>query len=207
MAIYYAPDLENRIVNTEPILGGNSHQEAFEPTATYAYNVVQAGTWAGARLGDATNVGNSFFIKNTFITTRYDLTRTGVQYDASLSFTPIGSYITVYVNSFAFPQNINSFKIRVYKGRSQALTGAVQENKILQSSGYIPYSNEIEIIENRTRYRIYLNSLATSDLIERNGNFNFFILGEFDYNNISPTQQFEITYNDLDPNIALTVFD
>jgi hypothetical protein len=100
--------LENRIVNTEAIFGINSQQKEFAPSATYSYNVVQAGTWAGARLGDATNVGNSFFIKNT-LTTKYNLTRTGVQYNASLSFTPIGSYITVIIDSFTFPQNINSF--------------------------------------------------------------------------------------------------
>jgi hypothetical protein len=207
MPTYYAPDLENRITNTEPILGVNSQQKNFEPTATYAYNVVQAGTWAGARLGDATNVGNSFFIKNTFITTRYNLTRTGVQYNASLPFIPIGSYIIVSIDSFTFPQNINSFKIRVYKGRSQSLTGVIQENRIPQSSRYTPYSGEIEIIENQTKYFIFLNSLATSDLIAGNGLFNFFILGEFDYNNIAPTQLSEITYSGLNPNMALIVFD
>ena len=206
MAIYYAPDLENRIINTEPILGVNSQQEAFEPTATYAYNVVQAGTWAGARLGDATNVSSNFSIKNTFITTRYDLTRTGVQYNASLSFTPIGSYITFRTTSFIFPQNVSSFKIRVYKGRTQALAGGIAESKIPATSGYIPYSDEITLTEDSNTYTIYLNSLATSDLIARNGVFNFFILGEFDYNNIVPTQRIEVG-GDSFREWTLTVYD
>jgi len=207
MPTYRAQDLANRVTNDTAIFGTNSQQEEFSPTATYAYNVVQAGTWAEARLGDATNVSNDISIKNTFITTRYDLTRTGVQYDASLSFTPIGSYIDMRIDSFTFPQNINSLKIRAYKGRPQDLTGAPGENRIPSNTGYIPYSNEFTIDESTTRVTLYLNSLATSDLIVRAGKLNLFILGEWDYNNISPTQRFEIAYNGLNPNMTLTVFD
>jgi hypothetical protein len=206
MATYRAQDLANRITNTEPLFGADSHQEEFLAEALYAYNVVQSQTWVEARLGDATNVGNSFSIKNTFETTRYNLTRTGVQYNASLSFTPIGSYITFRTTFFDFPRNVSSFKIRVYKGRTQALAGVIAENKIPATSGYIPYSDEITLTEDSTRYTIYLNSLATSDLIARNGVFNFFILGEFDYNNIVPTQRIEVG-GDSFIDWTLTVYD
>jgi len=187
MATYRAQDLENRITNIEPVLGINSQKEQFEAEAVYAYNVVQAGTWTIARSIDATNVTTDFSIKNAFETNRYNLTRTGIQYNASLSFRPIGSFVDFSINSFVFPQNVKSFKIRAYKGRDQALAGITEESKIPSTTGYIPYSDEIEVTTSETRYILYLNSLATSDLVKRNGAFNFFILGEFDYNNISPT--------------------
>jgi len=194
MATYRAQDLENRITNTEPVFGISSQQEEFAADAVYAYNVVQAGTWASARSINATNVITDFSIKNTFETNRYNLTRTGIQYNSSLSFTPVGSLVNFRTKSFTFPKNVNSFKIRAYKGRTQALTGITEENKIPPTSGYIPYSDEIEIFSTdvTTRYTIYLNSLATSDLIKQKGLFNFFILGEFDYNDISPTQLIEV---------------
>jgi hypothetical protein len=206
MATYRAQDLANRITNTEPLFGANSQQEGFLAEALYAYNVVQSQTWVEARLRDATNVTTNFSIKNTFITTRYNLTRTGVQYNASLSFTPIGSFITFRTTSFVFPQNVSSFKIRVYKGRTQALAGGIAESKIPATSGYIPYSDEITLTEDSNTYTIYLNSLATSDLIARNGVFNFFILGEFDYNNIVPTQRIEVG-GDSFREWTLTVYD
>lgn len=208
MVTYRAQDLENRITNIEPVFGINSKPEEFPAEAVYAYNVVQAGNWASARLGNATNVTTDFSIKNTLSTGKYNLTRTGIQYNFSLSFTPVGSFVKFRTNSFVFPQNVNSFKIRAYKGRDQALTGIAQENKIPQTSGYTPYSDEIEIFSTdvTTRYILYLNSLATSDLIARNGVFNFFILGEFDYNNISPTQRIEVGGNGLG-DWSLTVYD
>lgn len=206
MAVYQARDLANGITNTEPVFGSNSQQETFSPSATYSYNVVQAGTWALARVTDATTVDTNFFLKNTFTTSKYDLTRTGVQYDASLSFTPIGIGIDISIDSIALPSGIRSFNIRVYKGRSQDLIGAVGENKIPSNSGYVPYSSEITITD-PGRYTIYLNSLATNNLIIRNGKLNFFILGEFDYNNIPPEKRYEVGYIGSDPNLTLTVFD
>ena len=209
MAItYQARDLANRITNTEPIFGVNSQQETIEPAATYAYNISRRPTWNIARNSNASGVYNNFRILNLFDPILgFDLTRTGVQYNTALSFTPVGSYINLRIDSFNFPVGVTSFKIRVYKGRSQLLTGAFSEMRTPSNTGYIPYSNEITVTEDATRYQIYLNSLATSDLIGKNGALNLFILGEFDYNNIDPTTTYSLSYDGVDSNIQLITFD
>ena len=66
MPTYYAPDLENRIINTEPIFGVNPQKEDFYPTASYAYNVTGSGTWDTTRKSDASSVDTYFKIINTF---------------------------------------------------------------------------------------------------------------------------------------------
>ena len=206
--VYQAQDLANRITNTEPIFGVNSQQEGHLPAATYAYNISRQPTWDIARNKNASGVYNNFRILNLFDPLLgFDLTRTGVQYDAALSFTPVGSYIDLPIDSFNFPVGVTSFKIRVYKGRSQLLTGAFSEMRTPSNTGYIPYSNEITVTEDATRYQIYLNSLATSDLITNQGKLNLFILGEFDYNNIDPTTSYSLSYNGVGSDIQLITFD
>ena len=54
---------------------------------------------------------------------------------------------------------------------------------------------------------LYLNSLATSDLITNQGKLNLFILGEFDYNNIDPTTSYSLSYNGVGSDIQLITFD
>jgi len=207
MPIYYAPNLANRITNTEPIFGVNSKPENFEASAIYAYNVLDASTWDAARLSDASSVENKFRIVNSpTVGKRFDLTRTGVQYNSTLTFTPVGSFISIRIDTLILPSGA-TFKIRAYKGRNQALTGALNENRIPATTGYIPYSNEFIIDESTTRVDLYLNSLATNDLITKAGNLNLFILGEWDYNNIPPSDTYEISYGGVETNFLLTVFD
>jgi hypothetical protein len=206
MATYRAQDLANRITNTEPIIGINSQKEGFNPSAIYAYNVTGATAWDTARISDASSVENIFKVRNSPNRANFELTRTGVQYDAALTFTPVGSYITIIIDTFTLPFRA-TFKIRAYKGRPQDLIGAPGENRIPANTGYIPYSSEFTIDENTTLATLYLNSLATNDLIARAGKLNLFILGEWDYNNIPPSNTYEVSYIGVDPNMSLTVFD
>jgi hypothetical protein len=206
MAIYRAQDLANRITNTEPIFGINSQSEGFAPSAIYSYNVIDASSWEAARLSDASFVGDKFRIRNSPNRANFDLTRTGVQYDAALTFIPVGLSIRIRIDDFIIPLR-GSFKIRAYKGRPQDLTGASNENRIPVTTGYIPYSKEYIFDEDNTRIDMYLNSLATNDLIARAGKLNLFILGEWDYNNIPPNDAYGISYGGEDTNMSLTVFD
>jgi hypothetical protein len=206
MSTYRAQDLANRIINTEPIFGVNSQAEKFLPTATYAYSV-GGSNWSALRGSVASSINTYFNVINSNDGAgRFTLARTGVQYDAALTFTPIGSYLDINIDTITLPQGA-TFKIRAYKGRPQALGGDPGELRIPANTGYTPYSNELIIDENTTRATLYLNSLATNDLIARAGKLNLFILGEWDYNNVSPSNVYEISYLGVNPNMTLTVFD
>ena len=206
MPTYRAQDLANRVTNDTAIFGINSQRESFEPSATYAYNVIEASTWGSARRSDALSIDAFFKIVNTLNEARFDLTRTGVQYDAALTFTPIGSYLDINIDTITIPRDV-IFKIRAYKGRPQDLIGDKSETQIPQNNGYIPYSSEYIVDENTRRIQLYLNSLATNDLIAGVGKLNLFILGELDYNNIPPLNRYEILYSGEEVNMTLTVFD
>ena len=207
MPTYRAQDLANRVTNDTAIFGTNSQQENFEPSETYSYSV-GGSDWSALRTSAASSVNTYFSVINSNDGAgRFTLTRTGVQYNATLSFTPSGSYININIDTITFPTSKTTFKIRAYKGKSQSLVGDTGEIRTPANTGYIPYSSEFTIDENTLSVQLYLNSLATNDLIARAGRLNLFILGEWDYNNISPLSVYETSYLGVDPNMILTVFD
>jgi hypothetical protein len=206
MATYRAQDLANRVINTEPIRGVNSIRESFEPVETYAYDINREPNWDIIRNSNAEGVYNNFRIENTFSPlTGFNLTRTGVQYNTTAAtITPVGLYVTINIDEIFLPVGGN-LKIRAYKGRPQGLGGVASEMRIPFTTGYIPYSSEITIGAIGD-YTIYLNSLATTDLIAEGGSLNLFILGEFDYNDVDPTESYilrSVGFGGVPPELTL----
>jgi hypothetical protein len=188
MPTYRAQDLANRITNVFYIRGGGLPRENYESTAVYNYRRGST-TWASVRSAvAAANVNSGVSIQNDFNGVAYTLARTGVQFSTTWGIIPVGMRIEFALDAFTLPDK-QSLKIQAFKGTSTALTGILSEYTIPLNQGLIPYSNEVEVdgnTEEGSNPILYFNQTAINDFLA-NPNQNLFILGEYDYNNIAPT--------------------
>ena len=190
MPTYRAQDLENRIPNVFYILGVDTVRETYLSTAVYNYKG-ESTTWASVRSAATGNVNNTILIQNDFNRVAYSLARTGVQFSTTWGIVPVGMKIGFQLDTFNLPVG-QSLKIQAFKGTSTALTGISSEFAIPLNQGLIPYSNEVEldgISPESVSPILYFNQTAINDFLA-NPDQNLFILGEYDYNNIAPTDRY-----------------
>ena len=191
MLTYYAPDLENRIPNVFFIPGSTSTKETY--ASIKVYNYTRNGlNWSAPRISSAAEtVSDGVSIYNSF-GGGYTLTRTGVQFSTTWGIVPAGIAMNFKLDYFNIPHG-ETFKIQAFKGNSNSLTGNPNEYSIPLNQGLIPYTNEIAIdgvSQDSLTPILYFNQTAINDFLA-NPNQNLFILGEYDYNNIAPTNRYE----------------
>ena len=119
------------------------------------------------------------------------MARTGVQFSTTWGIVPVGMRISFALDYFNLPEG-GILKIQAFKGTSTALTGDSSEYTIPLDEGLIPYSNEVEvdgITAEGSNPILYFNQTAINDFLA-NPDQNLFILGEYDYNNIAPTDRY-----------------
>lgn len=193
--IYQARDL-NRIPNAFFISGADNLKESHESTAIFSYSS-QPNTWASARSAINGQVGGKIFIQNRFDPPNYTIARTGIQFETTWGVVPVGMVISIPIDL----SNNLPFKIRAFKGTTSALTGVSSEYSIPLNQGLVPFSEELEV----TEYSVvlYFNQTAI-DAFLANPNQNVFILGEYDYNNIEPTETYFISNSDSGAVVELT---
>jgi hypothetical protein len=188
MPTYYAPNLANRIPNVFFITGVDSVRETYTSTAVYNYRRGST-TWASVRSAATGDVNNGVSIQNDFSGSTYTLARTGVQFSTTWGIVPVGMGIEFFLDTFTLPVG-QSLKIQAFKGTTTTLTGVESEYSIPLDEGLIPYSNEVEINDTTfDKVILYFNQTAINDFIA-NPDQNLFILGEYDYNNIAPTDRY-----------------
>ena len=186
--IYQARDL-NRIPNAFYIAGNGLPRETYESTAIYNYSS-QPNTWSIARSAVNSQVGTGIVIQNRFAPPDYSITRTGIQFETTWGIVPVGMVVNFQVNT---ADNL-PFKIRAFKGTTSALTGVGSEYKIPLDEGLVPFSDEFEVTA-EGEIDLFFNQTAM-DAFLANPNQNVFILGEYDYNNIEPTIDYNIRNTD-----------
>ena len=197
MPTYYAPNL-NRIPNAFFIASKLSPKEVYQSTAIYNYKRDGGVTWNGVRSSPTSGiVGNTIVIQNRFSGT-YSITRMGVQFSTTWGIVPVGMSIDFMSD---FSENL-PFKIRAFKGTTSALTGVTSEYSIPLNQGLVPFSEELEVTSIGF-VDLYFNQTAINAFLA-NPNQNIFILGEYDYNNIAPTENYFISNSDPSTTSALT---
>jgi hypothetical protein len=185
---YYAPNISSRFPTPFFIAGSTSAQEKYTSTAVYSYSKGDS-EWSTVRNSVSSNtVSEEISIQNDFNGVVYTLTRTGVQFSTTWGIVPAGIRIAFSLDTFTLPEG-GTLKIQAFKGTSTALTGIPSEFAIPLNQGLIPYSNEIEINDATSDVILYFNQTAINDFIA-NPDQNLFILGEYDYNNIAPTDKY-----------------
>jgi hypothetical protein len=196
---YYAPNL-NRIPNAFYIANPNLPRETFNATKIFRYRRGDSSNWTTVRsAATSVSVGGIIDIQNAFGSPNYSITRTGVQFSIAWGLVPVGMAI-----SFGFDSYSNlPFKIRAFKGTTSTLTGATSEYSIPLNQGLVPFSEEIEVTSNVEGTNLYFNQTAI-DAFLANPDQNIFILGEYDYNNIAPTENYFISNSDPEAVVSLT---
>jgi hypothetical protein len=187
---YYAPNL-NRTPNTFYIPGNDLPRESFFSTAIFNYRRGGGVSWASVRSATTSTVNSGVSIQNDFNGVVYTLARTGVQFSTDWGVVPVGMSIAFTLDGFSLPIG-GILKIQAFKGTSTALTGNSREYTIPLDEGLIPYSNEVEvdgITAEGSNPVLYFNQRAINDFLA-NPDQNLFILGEYDYNNIAPTDRY-----------------
>ena len=193
--IYQARDL-NRIPNAFYI-AGTGPRETYNSTAIYNYSR-GSNTWASVRSAATGAVGTRIVIQNSFSSPNYIIARTGIQFETIWGVVPVGMVINFQVNT---ADNL-PFKIKAFKGTKYDLTGVGSEYKIPLDEGLVPFSDELEVTE-IGEINLYFNQTAI-DAFLANPNQNVFILGEYDYNNIEPTIDYNIRNTDPSATSVLT---
>jgi hypothetical protein len=189
MATYRAQDLANRITNVFFIAGSGLPKESYPSTTIYNYKIGGV-TWNGIRSSPTSGVvGNGIEIGNRFSGT-YSITRTGIQFSTTWGIVPVGMAITFEIDLV----NNLPFKIRAFKGTTSTLTGDFSEYSIPLNQGLVPFSEEFEVTD-IGGIILYFNQTAINAFLA-NPNQNLFILGEYDYNNIAPTENYVISNTD-----------
>ena len=185
---YYAPNL-NRIPNAFFIASKYFPSETYESTAIYNYTRGGGVTWNGVRSSPTSGTGgNGIEIRNRFSGT-YSIARTGIQFSTTWGIVPVGMVMYLGID---FSDNL-PFKIRAFKGTTSTLTGVTSEYSIPLNQGLTPFSEELEITD-VGGIELYFNQTAI-DAFLANPDQNIFILGEYDYNNIEPTENYLISNN------------
>jgi hypothetical protein len=200
MPTYRAQDLANRITNVFYIDGVDTVRETYLSTAVYNYKIGNNVSWDTVRDSPVSNVSNTISIQNDFNGVNYTLARTGVQFSTTWGIVPVGMQIYFSLDTFNLPVG-QSLKIQAFKGTSTTLTGISSEFAIPLNQGLIPYSNEVEIdgiSSESTSPVLYFNQTAINDFLA-NPNQNLFILGEYDYNNITPTARNSAAFSQVNP--------
>jgi hypothetical protein len=195
---YYAPNL-NRTPNTFYIANPSLPRETYESTAIFNYRRGGSSNWTSVRsAATSVSVGGIIDIQNAFGSPNYSITRMGVQFSTTWGIVPIGMSI-----SFGFDTYGNlPFKVRAFKGTTTTLTGALSEYSIPLNQGLVPFSEEIEVTTNVGGTNLYFNQTAI-DAFLANPDQNIFILGEYDYNNIAPTENYFISNSDPEAVVQL----
>jgi hypothetical protein len=187
MPTYRAQDLANRITNVFYIAGDGLPRESYDSVAVYNYRR-GSNTWASVRSATTGNVTNTVSIQNDLSGGNYTIARTGVQFSTDWGVVPVGMAIAFTLDSFSLPIG-GILKIQAFKGTSTALTGDSSEFAIPLNEGLIPYSYEVEVDGINAGAVLYFNQTAINDFLA-NPDQNLFILGEYDYNNIAPTDRY-----------------
>ena len=194
---YYAPNL-NRIPNAFYIASKFSPRETFNAIKIFRYRRGDSSNWTSVRSSPSGGVGGIIDIQNAFASPSYSITRTGVQFSTAWGIVPIGMSI-----SFGFDTYGNlPFKVRAFKGTTSTLTGATSEYSIPLNQGLVPFSEEIEVTTNVGGTNLYFNQTAIDAFLD-NPDQNIFILGEYDYNNIAPTENYFISNSDPEAVVQL----
>ena len=195
---YYAPNL-NRIPNAFYIANTALPRETYNSTAIFSYRRGNFSDWATARSSaTAELVSNNINIANSFVSPKYLIRRTGIQFSTTWGIVPVGMAITFGTDDGSgFP-----FKIRAFKGTTSTLTGALSEYSIPLNQGLVPFSEEVEVTD-IGGVNLYFNQTAI-DAFLANPDQNVFILGEYDYNNIEPTINYSISNTDPLSTVGLT---
>lgn len=193
---FSAQDLANRVLNPFFIQGASATQEAYYPTEYFAYQISPELTWNAARSSTSTvGISNTtIWVNNTYFpgSTEYTIFRTGINYDfTSFIITPVGMYISFKLDSLTS----ENFKIKAVKGDTSTLVGTDPEVAIPYNEGFVEFSSEFLVTPSTNTVVLYFNQTAL-DYFAANPIGNFFIVGEFDYNNAAPAAN--ITYEIVD---------
>jgi hypothetical protein len=208
-AIYNARELSvgGGVPNFFPIFGANSDKGNIPIINSYPQNNGGVRSWSelvndtssvsvNADNGDISNLrgnGTDLILSRTYIT--YDVTDFITNYGTisgfQISFNPFNDSI---------PPSFDPFKVKAFQAGSDSLVGDVSEYSLYKTEGEIVFSNEVTVKYPSTEYNtfnafsLYFNSTAIA-YINANPIFTIGIIGEYDYNNITPENNMEGEFN------------
>jgi len=140
------------------------------------------------------------------------LSRTYITYDVTSFITNYGTISSFQINfnpfSDSIPPSFDPFKVKAFQAGSGSLVGDVSEYSLYKTEGEIVFSNEVTVeypsveFDENGFFFIYFNSTAIA-YINANPIFTIGVIGEYDYNNITPENNMEGGFN-LNGNGATT---
>jgi hypothetical protein len=146
--------------------------------------------------GDISNLrgnGTDLILSRTYIT--YDVTDFISNYGTisgfSILFNPFNDFV---------PPSFSPFKVKAFQAGNSSLVGDVSEYSLYKNEGEIVFSNEVTVEYPNTEYEyfgvfyLYFNSTAIA-YINANPIFTIGVIGEYDYNNITPENSIEGEFN------------
>jgi len=146
--------------------------------------------------GDISNLrgnGTDLRLHRTYIT--YDVT------DFITNYGTISGFV-IYFNPFSdsIPPSFDPFKVKAFQAGSGSLVGDVSEYSLYKTEGEIVFSNEVTVeypsveFDENGFFFIYFNSTAIA-YINANPIFTIGVIGEYDYNNITPENNIDNQFN------------
>jgi hypothetical protein len=208
-AIYNARELSvgGGVPNFFPIFNGNTDKGNISIINSYFQSNGGVRSWSEL-INDTSSVsvnaddGNIANLRKNGI--RLDLDRTYITYDVTDFITNYGtiSGFQISFNPFngAIPPSFDPFKVKAFQAGSGSLVGNVSEYSLYKTEGEIVFSNEVTVKYPSTEYNtfnafyLYFNSTAIA-YINTNPIFTIGIIGEYDYNNITPENNIKNEFN------------
>ena len=216
-AIYNARELSvgGGVPNSFPIFSENANKANISIINSYPQNNGGVRSWSelvndtssisvNTDNGDISNLrknGTDLILSRTYIT--YDVTDFITNYGVISGF-------QILFNPFSdsIPHAFDPFKVKAFQAGSGSLEGNKSEYSLYKNEGEIVFSNEVTVEYPNTEYEyfgyfaLYFNSTAIA-YINANPIFTIGIIGEYDYNNITPensiSNQFNLNGNGASP--------
>jgi len=195
------------VPNFFPIFGENTTHANLSIINSYPQGNSEVRSWSelvndtssvsvNADNGDISNLrgnGTDLILNRTYIT--YDVT------DFITNYGTISGFV-IYFNPFSdsIPPSFDPFKVKAFQAGSGSLVGDVSEYSLYKNEGEIVFSNEVTVeypsveFEANHLFFIYFNSTAIA-YINANPIFTIGVIGEYDYNNITPENNMEGGFN------------
>lgn len=208
-AIYNARELSvgGGVPNLFPIFNENANKANVSIINSYPQDNGGVRSWSelvndpssvsvNADNGDISNLrgnGTDLILSRTYIT--YDVT------DFITNYGTISGFVITF-NPFndSIPPSFDPFKVKAFQAGNSSLVGDVSEYSLYKTEGEIVFSNEVTVEYPNTEYEyfgyfaLYFNSTAIA-YINANPIFTIGVIGEYDYNNITPENSIEGEFN------------
>ena len=207
-AIYNARELSvgGGVPNLFPIFNENATKGNMTIINSYPQGTVGVRSWSelvndpsslsvNADNGDISNLrgnGTDLILSRTYIT--YDVTDFITNYGTISGF-------EIFFNPFTdSTPSFSPFKVKAFQAGNSSLVGDVSEYSLYKTEGEIVFSNEVTVeypssqYDNFNAFYLYFNPTAIA-YINANPIFTIGVIGEYDYNNITPENSIEGGFN------------